>query len=66
MNTKRLKPGIYYLDDNNLRMIEIAWVDEPNRIVTVWTYQCMKTGKGFLTDIPIMSFNARFNYLGEI
>ena len=64
--TKTIKHGVYYMKENIYRMVEVAWMSEDKTIVTVWTAQCMKSGKGFLCDIPINSFKARFIYLGAL
>lgn len=60
-----MKLGIYYHKES-LILVEPAWITESNSMVTVWTYHDLKTGQGFLTDIPIAAFKKNFKYLGAI
>jgi hypothetical protein len=60
-----MKPGVYYFKQD-LRMIETAWLNPDDKTITVWTYHCLKTGKGILTHIPSKSFKKLFKFLGEV
>lgn len=60
-----MRQGIYYFK-NDLRMVETAWLNSKKTIITVWTFQDMKSGRGFLTDIPYHSLKKNFSYLGQV
>jgi hypothetical protein len=60
-----MKPGIYYFK-KDLRMVETAWLDRKASVLTVWTYHDIKSGRGFLTTIPVKAFKKYFKYLGEV
>lgn len=63
LGEKVMNSGIYF-HKKTLKMVEISWVE--NDTVTVWSYHCIRTGKGSLTFIPLTSFKKYFSYLGEV